>query len=66
MTERNTESQTGNLETDTKATFNNSTKVMFQLYFPQNKRILGFPGGSKGKRSACNSGDLGSIPGSGI
>ena len=25
----------------------------------------GFPGGSDGKESACNSGDLGSIPGSG-
>ena len=27
--------------------------------------ILGFPGGSSGKESACNAGDLGSIPGSG-
>ena len=26
---------------------------------------LGFPGGSAGKESACNVGDLGSIPGSG-
>ena len=26
---------------------------------------LGFPGGSDGKVSACNAGDLGSIPGSG-
>ena len=26
---------------------------------------LGFPGGSAGKESACNAGDLGSIPGSG-
>ena len=25
----------------------------------------GFPGGSEGKESACNTGDLGSIPGSG-
>ena len=25
---------------------------------------LGFPGGSEGKASACNAGDLGSIPGS--
>ena len=25
----------------------------------------GFPGGSDGKKSACNAGDLGSIPGSG-
>ena len=27
---------------------------------------MGFPGGSDGKESACNAGDLGSIPGSGI
>ena len=27
--------------------------------------MLGFPGGSEGKASACNVGDLGSIPGSG-
>ena len=27
--------------------------------------ILGFPGGSNGKESACNAGDPGSIPGSG-
>ena len=26
---------------------------------------IGFPGGSDGKASACNAGDLGSIPGSG-
>ena len=25
---------------------------------------LGFPGGSDGKESACNAGDLGSVPGS--
>ena len=25
---------------------------------------MGFPGGSDGKESACNTGDLGSIPGS--
>ena len=29
-------------------------------------RLLGFPGGSDGKESACNVGDLGSVPGSGI
>ena len=29
------------------------------------KLYLGFPGGSEGKESACNAGDLGSIPGSG-
>ena len=28
-------------------------------------QVLGFPGGSDGKESNCNSGDLGSIPGSG-
>jgi len=28
--------------------------------------ILGFPGGSDGEESACNAGDPGSIPGSGI
>ena len=27
--------------------------------------FLGFPGGSDGKESACNAGDLGSIPGLG-
>ena len=26
---------------------------------------MGFPGGSDGKESACNAGDLGSIPGGG-
>ena len=26
---------------------------------------VGFPGGSEGKESACNAGDLGSIPGLG-
>ena len=26
---------------------------------------MGFPGGSDGRESACNTGDLGSIPGSG-
>ena len=26
---------------------------------------MGFPGGSEGKASGCNAGDLGSIPGSG-
>ena len=27
--------------------------------------VIGFPGGSEGKASACNARDLGSIPGSG-
>ena len=29
------------------------------------QQYKGFPGGSDGKESACNAGDLGSIPGSG-
>ena len=29
------------------------------------KYLLGFPGGSDGKESACKAGDLGSIPGLG-
>ena len=29
------------------------------------EQFLGFPGGSAGKESACNMGDLGSIPGLG-
>ena len=36
-----------------------TTKLSFPL------AIWGFPGGSDGKESACNAGDLGSIPGSG-
>ena len=28
-------------------------------------QVLGFPGGSNGKESTCNAGDLGSIPGLG-
>ena len=32
---------------------------------PQLSRIVGFPCGSAGKESACNVGDLGSIPGLG-
>ena len=36
---------------------------MIELYLMYN--ILGFPGGSDSKESACNVGDLGSIPGLG-
>ena len=36
-----------------------STTLLAQIY------ILGFPGGSGGKESACNSGDPGLIPGLG-
>ena len=31
----------------------------------KNPHLLGFPGGSDGKESACNAGDLSSIPGLG-
>ena len=36
-----------------------------RLSFPAACEILGFPGGSDGKESACNVGDLGSISGLG-
>ena len=45
--------------------------VSLSLFLSQNNFLhkfnafLGFPGGSEGKASACNAGDLGSIPGSG-
>ena len=35
------------------------------MYFLFLTLFWGFPGGSDGKASACNEGDLGSIPGSG-
>ena len=35
------------------------------VYFVHLKRLMGFPDSSVGKESACNAGDLGSIPGSG-
>ena len=35
----------------------------YNLFLPQ--ITLGFPGGSDGKESACNTGDPGSIPGPG-
>ena len=36
-----------------------------RLYFITFRIQKGFPGGSAGKESACNAGDLGSIPGLG-
>ena len=36
---------------------------MLYLYHPAHDQV--FPGGSDGKESACNAGDLGSIPGLG-
>ena len=38
-------------------------KIKIFLWAP--KHTVGFPGGSNGKESACNAGDLGSIPGLG-
>ena len=47
-----------------------SEKVSLKLNIKKKKKnykkqITGFPGGSDDKKSACNAGDLGSIPGSG-
>ena len=45
------------------ATLWNYTSIFF--YKTQNRtisKIMGFPDGSEGKESACNSGDLGLIP----
>ena len=39
-----------------------SLKTFFSFI---NRLLVGFPGGSDGKASACNAGDRGSIPGSG-
>ena len=35
------------------------------LFYAINLPVVGFPGGSDGKESACSVGDLGLIPGSG-
>ena len=35
--------------------------VGYQSYYTL-RCLMGFPGGSDGKKSACNTGDLGSIP----
>ena len=40
-------------------------KVMSQLFNMLSRLVMGFPGGSDGKASAYNAGDLGLIPGSG-
>ena len=37
---------------------------LLYLYF-DHSMIMGFPGGSDGKESTCNAGDLGSVPGLG-
>ena len=41
------------------------TRVSFSGIYLRVQYTSGFPGGSDGKASACNAGDLGSIPGSG-
>ena len=38
--------------------------LSFACFF-MNPLLMGFPGGSDGKESACNEGGLGSVPGSG-
>ena len=40
----------------------NSLRILYSCCLPV---FLGFPGGSDGKESACDAGDLGSIPGLG-
>ena len=41
-------------------------ETVFKMTFEKKVKLkLGFPGGSEVKASACNAGDLGSIPGSG-
>ena len=54
------------------STFLHLEYMVYLLPDHQNKASIakshtfgGFPGGSDGKESACNSGDLGSVPGSG-
>ena len=39
--------------------------LVIYCYITNYPQSLGFPGGSAGKESACNAGDLGSIPGLG-
>ena len=40
-------------------------KVVSLLFNMLSRLVIGFPGGSEDKASACNAGDLGSIPGLG-
>ena len=54
---------TGNTITLTRWTF--VIKVMSLLFNMLSRIDMGFPGGSDGKESACDAGDLGSIPGLG-
>ena len=43
----------------------NPTMKLFRAFQPTSVTKISFPGGSEGKASAYNAGDLGSIPGSG-
>ena len=53
-------------ETSIRSTILVKLKLTISLLFtPYSSETLGFPGGSDGKESACNSGDLGLIPGLG-
>ena len=57
-------------QTDTKQTYFNKNFVkilptFLLMIFIMTYMYNGFPGGSDSKESACNAGDLGSIPGSG-
>ena len=48
------------------STTKNRIKLNLKYVFERRYHItMGFPGGSDGKESACNAGDLGSIPGLG-
>ena len=42
-----------------------SLDAVHRLFIAVAPLVAGFPGGSDGKESACNVGDLGSIPGFG-
>ena len=46
-----------------KASFLLKWKNLLFSFFLFGHRLLGFPGGSDGKESACSAGDLGSVPG---
>ena len=55
----------GNLESNRKLCSTSGTLFVNDHVNQILRQRLGFPGGSDGKESACNAGDLGLIPGSG-
>ena len=57
------ESMSNLTQTDTHGQEGKLWSYPFQSSFPVWGGLLGFPGGSDGKESACNVGDLGPIPG---